>query len=216
MAAHTAAVRVQPRQPVRRGDAAGGVGTLVRAFGPLRLRHRQRRVLFGHLLPRGATAGLAAGGPCAGPRRLPQPRRFHEPFQAQQRARFALGLRGRRCRPAEAVSALPHPEGRSLLELAYEKARDAKLPCLLFFKAPGSNGASSAATDTDTDARQVAAFRSRVQRKILVVHSFTTPDELREQLRSSLAQLRSELDARAGKARPTQRRAIPKRRAPPK
>ena len=51
---------------------------------------------------------------------------------------------------------------------------------------------------------------------MLVVHSFTTPDELREQLRSSLAQLRSELDARAGKARPTQRRATPKRRAPPK
>ena len=111
-----------------------------------------------------------------------------------------------------------NPEGRSLLELAYEKARDAKLPCLLFFKAPGSNGASSAATDTDTDtdARQVAAFRSRVQRKMLLVHSFTTPDELREQLRSSLAQLRSELDARASKARPTQRRATPKRRAPPK
>ena len=107
-----------------------------------------------------------------------------------------------------------NPEGRSLLELAYEKARDAKLPCLLFFKAPGSKGASSAATDTDTDARQVAAFRSRVQRKMLVVHSFTTPDELREQLRSSLAQLRSELDARASKARPTQRRATPKRRVP--
>ena len=107
-----------------------------------------------------------------------------------------------------------NPEGHSLLKLAYEKARDAKLPCLLFFKAPGSNGASSAATDTD--ARQVAAFRSRLQRKILVVHSFTTPDELREQLRSSLAQLRSELDARASKARPTQRRATPKRRAPPK
>ena len=105
-----------------------------------------------------------------------------------------------------------NPEGHSLLEPACEKARDAKLPCLLFFKAPGSNGASSAATDTD--ARQVAAFRSRLQRKILVVHSFSTPDELREQLRSSLAQLRSELDARASKARPTQRRATPKRRAP--
>ena len=60
------------------------------------------------------------------------------------------------------------------------------------------------------------SFRSRVLRKMLVVHSFTTPDELREQLRSSLAQLRSELDARASKARPTQRRATPKRRASPK
>ncbi len=110
-----------------------------------------------------------------------------------------------------------NPEGHSLLELAYEQARRAKLPCLMFFKAPDPNDVASGATDTDT--RQVAAFRSRVLGEMQIAYRFTTPDDLREQLRVSLAQLRNELDARAAKARPTQRRAAPKapkRRAPPK
>ncbi len=116
-----------------------------------------------------------------------------------------------------------NPEGHSLLELAYEQARRAKLPCLMFFKAPDPTDVASGATETD--ARQVAAFRSRVFGEMQVVYRFTTPDDLREQLRVSLAQLLNELDARAAKARPAQRRTVPKgpkapkapkRRAPPK
>ena len=107
-----------------------------------------------------------------------------------------------------------NPEGHSLLELAYEKARHAKLPCLMFLRAPSSTEVADGANDADT--RQVAAFRSRVLRQMQVVHRFTTTEDLRETLRASLAKLRNELDARASEVRPTQRRATPRRRAPPK
>jgi N-succinyldiaminopimelate aminotransferase len=44
----------------------------------------------------------------ARPHRLPPADRIHQPVQAQQRARHAIGLRGRRRGADEAVPAVPH------------------------------------------------------------------------------------------------------------
>ena len=52
--------------------------------------------------------GGAAGRAGAGPRRLPQPGRVHQPVQAQQRAGPALRLRRRRRGADQGLPALPH------------------------------------------------------------------------------------------------------------
>ena len=68
-----------------------------------------RRVLHRDLLPatRPPLGGLEAAR-AAGPQRLPQPGRVHQPVQAHQRAGHALGLRRRRRGAAQALPALPH------------------------------------------------------------------------------------------------------------
>ena len=55
-----------------------------------------------------AAARRAGSGAPAGPRRLPQPGGVHQPVEALERARAALGRRRRRRGAARAVSALSH------------------------------------------------------------------------------------------------------------
>ena len=102
-------VRLLAGQPDRAGARPGRLARAFRARRSLWLRHRVRRVLLGDLSRRsGAAARRARGRAPAGPRRLPQPGRVHQPVEAIERAGPALGRRRRRRRAARAVPALSH------------------------------------------------------------------------------------------------------------
>ena len=108
LAQDAAGVRLLARQPGRQRDVAGRVEDAVPAVRPPRFRHRVRRMLFRDLRtkairrwadcrPRAAWAATttATGG-------------VLQPVQALQRARPALGLRGRGRGADRPLPAVPH------------------------------------------------------------------------------------------------------------
>ena len=108
LGAHAIALRLLARQPDRTRHDPGGVAVAVRALRSPRLRHRRRRVLFGSLLRRGATAaGRARRGAGGGRDGFPAARRRSAACRSAPMRRAALGLRRRRCGAGEGVPALP-------------------------------------------------------------------------------------------------------------